>query len=194
MKLTPRLAVLALSIFLIEGASAQRFTLQGLQNSAENLKKATKGSLKQEDQGTVDFLVNGSKSGAFKVGDGELAMQINLPKSFQYYDGFGYDKNEYKNGQPDIYVKIDGQPFKSWGRKLFDADYIEKKQFNIPIVPKSDMKINDTDMPEHNILLADESNSNGTQNTMMMLFLAQMYDKMALGNHTMEVEVWTGNY
>ncbi len=131
---------------------------------------------------------------SYNVGDGDLVMQINNPKAFQYYEGFGYDKNTYDNGEVTIFVKLDGQDYKKWGRKLFDADFTQKNSFDIPVIPKNDLKINDTDNPNHNILLADEGNSAGTQNTLMMYTLAQIYDKIPAGNHTFEVEVWTANY
>lgn len=186
--------IVVASILMSGNVVAQKLTVQGIKNSATNVKNATKGSFKKEDQGSVDFLVNGAKSGAFNVGEGTLTMQVNLPQSFQFYDGYGYDKNVYDNGEATIFVKVDGQPFRSWGRKIFDTDYKDKKQFDIPVVPANDKGINNTDMKEHNIVLADEGNNAGTQNSLMMAMLAQLYDKMPLGKHTMDVEVWTSNY
>lgn len=143
-----------------------------------------KRPLKEEEKGKI--MINPA---AFVVGKSDLIAEISIPQPLQYYDILWCNSEscDYDHAVVYFYIELDGKYLTSWGIKMWDAAYLEQKQFSYILCTSSDLGFGDYEAAFNQGQLEDEQG-----NKSVYALFDKFYSKLSAGEHKITMKVLSG--
>jgi hypothetical protein len=140
-----------------------------------------------QDVGTLDFVSTNGSIPSYELGSGPLDAKFSLPMTIKEYE-MKYNNSSLESGYSNIgvYAFLNGEKLIAYDVNVPYEDLTKSKEYILTIVPESDKDITSMSSKAHNQALYHKYKS---QNSVMMLFLANAYNKLPEGKHKLEIEL-----